>query len=122
MEVLLDSSFIISCVRERIDFLNQLKEQGYKPIVPREVLQEMKDLRTKDKTSRDDRLAIDLALQIIEKEKVKKATLGNDKKVDDCLIEKGNEGFYIATLDRVIKNKIPKKIVIFKSKGTVGVG
>ena len=120
MEVILDSSFIISCIRERIDFLSQLEEQGFRIKVPREVLQEMKDLRKKSKTSHVDRIAINVAFDMIEKRKVKKMSFGSGK-VDDYLIEKGNEGIYIATLDARIKNKIPNKIVIFSSKGIVGV-
>lgn len=121
MEVLLDSSFIISCIRKRIDFLSQLEEQGFRVKVPREVLQEMKDLKKKSKTSRVDRVAIDVALQLIEQRKVKKMSFG-DGRVDDYLIARGNEGAYIATLDAGIKNKIPNKIVIFSSKGSVGRG
>ena len=120
MEVLLDSSFILSCIRKRIDFLTQLEEQGFNVKVPREVLQELKDLRFKPKTSRGDRIAINVALEILGRKGVKKTTMGQGS-VDDWLIKKGNEGLYIATLDSGIKNKIPYKIVIFSSKGSVGV-
>lgn len=120
MNVLLDSSFIISCVRERIDFLSQLEEQGFKIQVPREVMQELKDLKMKDKTSRVDRTAIDVALELIEKRKVKKISMGEGN-VDDWLIKKGNEGYYIATLDAGIKNKIPGKVVLFRAQNRVGI-
>ena len=66
MEVILDSSFIISCIRERIDFLSQLEEQGFTVKVPREVMQEMKDLRKRNGVSHEDRQAIDVAFEIIE--------------------------------------------------------
>jgi rRNA-processing protein FCF1 len=120
MEVLLDGSFIISCIRNRIDFLEQLVDQGFNPVVPKEVIQEMKDLIVKNKTSHEDRLAIRVALELIEKRKVRKTSLGRGK-VDDSLVLKGKEGVFIATLDSAIKKKIPKKVVIFKAKGTVGV-
>jgi rRNA-processing protein FCF1 len=121
MEVLLDSSFIISCIRKRIDFLEQLSEQGFVVKVPKEVVQEMKDLRKKNRTSHDDRIAIDVAMGMFEERKVKKMSVGG-KNVDEGLIEKGKEGYYIATLDSGIKNKVDNKIVIFGSKGTVGRG
>jgi rRNA-processing protein FCF1 len=121
MEVLLDSSFIISCMRERIDFISQLEELGYKPVVPREVMQEMKDLIKKSKTSHEDRIVIKAALEIVRIRKVKKTTFGEGK-VDDYLIEKGKKGIYIATLDRAIKREIPHKIVIFNSKKKIGIG
>ncbi|MEK6894285.1 MAG: hypothetical protein AABX10_02385 [Nanoarchaeota archaeon] len=120
MQVILDSSFIISCVRDRIDFLTQLAEQGFIPVVPKEVFQEMKDLRISNRSSREDRLAIDVALEMLEKGNVKKMSLGSGK-VDESLIKKGLEGIFIATLDNGIKKKIPKKIVIFKAQNRVGV-
>ncbi|OIO81050.1 hypothetical protein AUJ84_01765 [Candidatus Pacearchaeota archaeon CG1_02_32_132] len=120
MNVLLDSSFIISCVRGRIDFISQLQEQGFRIQIPREVLQEMKDLRFKNKTSREDKLAIDMAMEMIEKNKVKKISMGEGK-VDEWLIKKGIEGYYIATLDNVIKRAVPRKVIIFKAKGMIGV-
>jgi rRNA-processing protein FCF1 len=120
MQVILDSSFIISCVRERVDFLAQLVEQGFTPVVPREVMQELKDLRTSNRVSHDERIAVDVALEMIEKRDVKKTTMGKGK-VDDWLIRKGQEGVFIATLDAAVKKKVPKRIVLFKSKGTVGV-
>jgi rRNA-processing protein FCF1 len=119
MEVLLDGSFIISCVKNRIDFLDQLKEQGFKPVVSREVLQEMKDVLKKSKTSHVDRVAIKAALEIIQNRKVKKTSFGSGK-VDDYLIERGKMGIYVATLDRQIKRQIPNKVVIFSAKGKVG--
>ncbi|MBS3081616.1 hypothetical protein J4416_01595 [Candidatus Pacearchaeota archaeon] len=120
MQVLLDSSFIISCVRERIDFLSQLEDQGFTPVVPREILQEMKDLGISNRSSREDRIAINVAIEMIERKGVKKTTLGNGK-IDDFLIHRGKKGIFIATLDKGIKRNIPKKIVIFKAQNRVGV-
>ena len=71
----------------------------------------MKDLK-KERTSREERVAIDLAFKLFSSSKrVKKMTLGHNI-VDDALIEKGTKGYYIATLDNGIKNKIPNRIVI----------
>lgn len=120
MEVLLDTSFIISCIRNRIDFLSQLEEQGFRIKVPREVLQELKDLRRKPKTSHDERTAIDVALEMLSGKDIKKMKIGG-KNVDDGLIMKGNDGYYIATLDAGIKHNIDRKVVIFSAQGKVGV-
>ena len=121
MEVILDTNFIISCIIKKIDFISQLEEQGFRVVVPKEVMQEMKDLKLK-KTSHEERTAINAAFEIIEKRKVKKMSVGKKGKVDDMLIKKGQEGFYIATLDSGIKNKVPNKVVILNSKASVGIG
>ena len=118
MEVLLDSNFIISCIRKKIDFITQLEDEGFKGLLPLEVFQELKDLRLK--VPHDDRAAIDIAFKIFESKKVKKTTLGQNS-VDVGLIEKGKAGFYIATLDKAIKNEIPNKIVIFASQNRIGI-
>lgn len=120
MEALLDTNFIISCIVKKIDFLTQLKEKGFKVIVPREVLQELKDLRINRRISHEERIAIDVALQMLSLKDVKKTSIGNGK-VDDLLIRKGEQGVHIATLDNGIKRKVPNRIVIFSAKKEVGV-
>ncbi len=111
MEVLLDSSFIISCVRKRIDFFDELSSMGFKPTFPREVLEELKDLKASSRLSRADKSVLDIAFQMIDFQKVKKMRLGK-RVVDEGLIAKGKEGIYIATLDKVIKRNVPNRIVI----------
>lgn len=120
MEVLIDTNFIISCLLKKIDFLEELRTMGFKPVVPREVLEEMKDLKRNSKTSHEERIAINLALQLFEDKKIKKMKLGK-KKVDDGLIEKGRAGIYIATLDNGIKRNIPNKIVILSAQKKLGI-
>jgi len=124
MKVLLDTSFVISCVRKKIDFLSQLEEQGFEVVLPVEILQELKGVRENPKESRMDRDAVNVALEMFEKSKIKKMSLGrrmNEERVDDALIRKGNEGYYIATLDNEIKRAVPQKIIIFNAKKSVGV-
>ena len=119
MEVLLDTSFIVSCVKEKIDFVEQLREQGFAVVVPREVIQELKDLAARSGVRREDKVAVDVALAVLEQEKVKKGRLGSGK-VDDGLIKKGQEGIWIASLDKEIKRAVAKKIVIFSAGKRVG--
>ena len=118
MEAILDSSFIISCMKRRIDFLSQLEEQGFRVVLPREVFQELKDLRLKVK--HDERAAIDAAFELFVLRKVKKATLGHEI-VDRGLIAKGKRGAYIATLDAAIKRQVPNRILVLEAQNTIGV-
>jgi len=109
MEVILDTNFIVSCVRRRIDFIEELEKQGFRIKVPKEVIEEMKDIR-KD-VSRDERIAIDMAFEILDKGKVEKMGLPT-MKVDEALIEFGKKGVYIATLDSAIKRVVPNTVSI----------
>lgn len=116
MEVILDSSFIVSCVRRRIDFISELEGLGFKPVVPREVLQEIKDLT--QKAGREDRVAAEMALKIVEERKVRKVGLGKSG-VDEQLIKKGRNGVYIATLDAAIKRSVPNRISIVNASNSL---
>ncbi|MEK6819382.1 MAG: PIN domain-containing protein [Nanoarchaeota archaeon] len=118
MQVILDTSFIVSCLMKRIEFLDKLSELGFHVLVPREVLEELKDLKKNDKTTMREREMIAIALELLSSRKIKKTRLGH-KNVDQGLIQKGVEGIYIATLDRGIKNKIPNKIVISAAQNSL---
>jgi rRNA-processing protein FCF1 len=109
MEVLLDSSFVISCIKKKIDFLAELEGMGFKVLLPKEVFEEIKDLRLS--SYQPDRVAVDVALELFEKRNVKRVQLGKVP-VDEGLIEMGKKGAYIATLDRAIKRAVPNKVII----------
>lgn len=120
MEVLLDTNFVISCILKKIDFIKQLEERGFKIAVPKEVMEELKDLKFGRKTSHQERAAIKIALEMFKEKKIKKVKLG-EKTVDVGLIKKGGEGVYIATLDADIKRNVKNKIVIHSSRKRIGV-
>lgn len=109
MEAILDGSFMLNAMRNKIDFISQLENEGFKVVVPREVMQEMKDLREKAKTP--DRVLIDLIFQMVEQRDVKKIGLGKDR-VDLQLIKLGKAGKYIATTDAAIKRSVKNRIGI----------
>ena len=118
MEALLDTNFIISCMKEKIDFMSQLEQQGFTVVLPREVFQELKDLKMK--VSHRDREAVSVALTLFASKRVKKMTLGKNS-VDKGLIMKGKQGYYIATLDASIRNMIPRRIIISRASKTITV-
>ena len=111
MEVILDTNFIISSILKKIDFISELQGMGFNVVVPREVMHELKDLRAKNKTSHDGRVAIDLALELLNSRDIKKIRL-REGFVDKGLISKGLEGIYIATLDNEIRGKVPNRVII----------
>ncbi|MBM3230465.1 hypothetical protein FJZ22_02305 [Candidatus Pacearchaeota archaeon] len=116
MEAILDTNFILACLRRNISFLDELEAQGFKPILAHEVFEELKDLRQTATLS--DRVALDLAFALFEKRKVHKMTLGHHK-VDEGLIIKGKKGAYIATLDAGIRRVVPNSIGISNAQNTI---
>jgi len=109
MQVLLDTNFVVSCVKKKIDFISELEGMGFRVLLPKEVFEEIKDLRLN--SDYETRIAAKVALDILKARKVEGVTIGN-KKVDEGLIEFGKRGAYIATLDAAIKRAIPNKVVI----------
>jgi rRNA-processing protein FCF1 len=116
MEAILDTNFIVSCVKKKIDFINELEGQGFKVLLPKEVFEEIKDLKLN--SDRATKVACDVALEIFRKRKVKNVTLG-DRQVDEGLIEFGKKGAYIATLDGQIRRQIPNKIGISEAGNNI---
>ena len=118
MEVLLDSNFIITCVKNKIDFIDELRMLGFRVLVAREVIEELKDLRLQ--VTHDSRVAIDLAIVILLSKGLEKVRLGKQK-VDEGLIAKGKKGAYIATLDVAIKRLVPNRVTISAAKNSLQV-
>ncbi len=116
MEAILDTNFIMACLKRNINFLDELEGQGFKPMLAHEVFQELRDLRKTATLS--DRVALDLAFALFEKRTVHKMTLGHQK-VDQGLIAKGKKGAYIATLDAAIRRTVPNSIGISNAQNTL---
>lgn len=106
-KILLDSSFILTCVKQKLDFFEELV--GEQIIIPEQVLKEIARLKT---------LNSELALKILAKHKFKKINLEKGKTTDNKIINfaKENPKIIIATLDREIKNKTQNKKLIIRGK------
>ncbi len=116
MEVLLDSSFVISCIKKKIDFIEELEGMGFKVLLPKEVFEEIKDLEKNSNSA--DRAAVRVALELFAKRKLDRINLGK-RPVDASLIDFGKRGAYIATLDTVIKRQVPNKVVISEASNNL---
>lgn len=107
--VLLDTNFILTCIKEKIDFFEYLELEGYAILIPDKVISELQKLNK------------NYALKLLEKEegKFKKISL-HGRNVDNSIINfsKKNPEIIIATLDREMRKKIknPKMSVRKKKK------
>ena len=105
-KVILDSSFILTCIKQKIDFFEELV--GIQILVPEQVINEIK--RLKNSNSK-------LALKLLEKNKFKKINIGKGH-VDKGIIKFAEENpkVIIATLDKEIKNKTKNQKLIIRGK------
>ena len=107
-EILFDTSFILTAVRNKLDLFEELQE--YKIIIPEQVLVELRGL-AKSKSE-----AI-LALKILEKNKFERPDL-ETKNTDQGIIKfaKENPKTIIATLDKEIKQSIDNQKLVVRAK------
>ena len=112
-KVVLDTSFILSCIRKKIDFFEEIKLMGIQIIIPEQVIREIKGIILSKKKSyfKDDS---NLALELFKKNLFKKIDL-KEKNVDKGIIKfaKKNKEIIVATLDKEIQNNVqnPKLII-----------
>ncbi len=106
-KVILDSSFIVTCVKQKIDFFENINLMGMQILIPKQVIREIKNLKNPaSKTS----------LEILKKNKFKEIDLGKGK-VDNLIINfaKKND-VVVATLDREIKKKTQNNKLVIRGK------
>ena len=121
-KIILDTNFILTCVKQKIDFFEEIKFMGMEILIPKQVINELKKVANSKKKLHF-RKDAELSLKLLEKEKnsFKKIDLlkygkNTDKRLKN-FAEK-NKNIIVATLDRELKNKIknPKLIIRGKKK------
>lgn len=120
-KVLLDSNFIITCVRQKVDFLEQIENLGFQILVPEQVVKEIEKLSKANGKSLKLRQQAELSLKILEANRgdFKKIRLPS-RNVDNGIkrFADQNSKTIIATLDRELKQRTtnPKMVIRNKKK------
>ena len=110
-QVLLDTNFILTCIKQKIDFFEDLKLRGIEIIIPEQVIGEIHGLSNSKEEAK-------IALKLLQKNKFKKADL-KTKNVDKGIIKYAKDKtILVGTLDREIKKgvKNPKLLIRGKKK------
>ena len=113
--VILDTNFILTAIKYKIDFLDGIKFLGLTPIIPIQVINELKKIIKSKKKGKFKEHA-ELALKILQKKKIKKIDIKHDY-VDKGILNyaKENKGIIIATMDRELKDKLPNRKLIIRA-------
>lgn len=104
-QAILDTSFILSCIRKKIDFFENIEEKGIEILIPEQTIKELKGLDEK------------LALKIIDNNKFKLIHIsGND--ADSAIVNftKENPEAIVATLDAGLQKKFKNRKMIIRGK------
>ena len=111
----LDTSFILSCVRKKIDFFTEIPQMGLKVLIPLQVMDEIKKFSRQGRGTLKEEAK--LALVILQNQDFKRVDLYN-RVVDDGLIKLANDNpnYIIATLDREVKVKTKNPNLIIRGE------
>lgn len=122
MKIILDTNFLIYCAKNKLDYTEEIMDlvnDNYELVVPMQVIDELNKLRNDrwKKVSGKDKFAIDLALQLLDFNHVKKVKV-EGKSVDEGIINLSRESKknVVCTLDREMRKKLPRVILINKNK------
>ncbi|MBD3247149.1 hypothetical protein GF378_00835 [Candidatus Pacearchaeota archaeon] len=128
-KVLLDTSFILHAIRNKIDFLEEILFMGMTPLLPKQVLRELKSIVNSKKKLRfkdEARLALDLFEKIKNKSKNKdknkdpkkiKTIDLNEDYVDKGIVRyaKKHKNIVIATMDYNLKKQIKNQKLVVRA-------
>jgi len=114
-QVILDTNFILSCVKQKIDFFEEIPLMGISIIIPLQVIDELQKFSKQARGSLKEQAK--LALTLLENRDFRRIDL-HSRKVDMEIINfaKQNPGIIIATLDREMKNKTQNSKMVIRRK------
>ena len=122
MKIILDTNFLIYCAKNKLDYVEALKDllnEDFELVVPEQVIRELELLGgdKKKKVSGKDKSSIDLALQLLDVNDVKKVKV-KGKTVDDGIINlsKEDKKNIVCTLDREMRNILGRVILVSRGK------
>lgn len=115
-KVILDASFILTCVKQKVDFFEYLEMQGFQILIPKEVVREIENISVSKKKLRF-REDAKLALKLLKGNKFKKISLDSEN-VDNGIIDfaKRDSEIIIGTLDSEIKKKAKNQKLVIREK------
>ena len=121
MKILLDTNFIVTCVKQKIDFpslANDIIDEKIEWVVPQDVLNELGNIKDREGTKVTDRNAAKLGFEILQTIKPKILELPGknpnvDIKIVNYIIDKD---ITLATMDKNLKSRVKNKILTIRGK------
>jgi len=114
MKILLDTNFILNCAKQKIDFVsltNELFDEEIEWVIPLEVEKELELISKRKGEKTEDKKSAEISLEIT-KDFDKIVLIGDNsiENVDTGIVEyaKQNKGIVVATLDKILKEKLQK--------------
>jgi len=117
MQILIDTNFILTCAKQKIDFpeiTNQITTEPIEWLIPQDVLNELDNLKKIPK----EKQATELSFQILQTLNPKIINLPTknpnvDIKIVNYILDKP---IVLATLDKNLKSRVKNKILTIRGK------
>jgi len=124
MKILLDTNFVLTCVKQKIDFPNiaeQIIDQKIKWLVPQDVLNELGNIKDRTGIKTKDKNAAKLSFDILQSINPEIINLPGknpnvDIKIVNYIIDKD---IALATLDKNLKSRVKNKILTIRGKNSL---
>lgn len=122
MDILLDTNFVITCVKHKLDFdaqINDITDEKVRWIVPEDVVSELEDIKNRKGIKFLDRRAAGIAIDLINLIDSHMIELkGRNPNVDIKIASylKKNKNVVLATLDKKLKSRVKNKILTTRGK------
>ncbi|MDP3991934.1 MAG: hypothetical protein U1B79_01325 [Candidatus Pacearchaeota archaeon] len=109
-QVILDTSFILTAIKQKVDFFHAIEKEGLQPVIPEQTIRELKGL------------GAELALEIMRKNEFKLIKIPG-KDADSAIIRfaRENPTAIVATLDAGLKKKIKNRKMIIRQKKKIDI-
>jgi rRNA-processing protein FCF1 len=113
MQIIIDTNFFITCIKQKIDLFSELEELygkgGFEIVVPSQVLNELEMLKDNKKMTIKEKESAKLAIFLIDKNEADIVDMP-EKSADLAIIAyANNNNAIVATLDRKLKSQIKNK-------------
>lgn len=119
MKILLDTNFLLTCAKQKVDFAELIREQVDEKIewiIPEEVVSELEDLSTRKELKGKDKDAAKFALVLIGNLGYESVRV-NNKNVDVGIADYIRGKFIaLATLDKGLKKRVDNTIITISDK------
>ena len=121
MKILLDTNFVITCTKNKLDFpslANEIIDEKIEWIVPQDVLNELGNLKDRKGTKEKDKAAAELAFDILQNIKPKIVELeGKNPNVDIKIVNYIlDKDIVLATMDKDLKSRVNNKVLTVRGK------
>jgi rRNA-processing protein FCF1 len=121
MQILLDTNFLITTAKQKIDIQEKINKTTSEPIewiIPQDVLNELGNIKDRKETSPKDRQAAELAFQIIQTLNPKVIDMkGKNPNIDIKIVNYIiDTPIVLATLDKNLKSRVENRILTIRGK------